>query len=184
MSDIGAPPPRPSTARLSMPPMATLEELARPKALTFSFWCWILGSLVVGAAAALSATKIDAMRTEFARLATERDSAASQSTIDSVAAASVLIVVGTGALLAVLGLLLALAMRSGRGWARVFLTVIGIVAIGYAAVVSSALTDPMLDDLRAPVTGGLLGYIVLVLVATIWMYLPGTTAWFRRPRGN
>lgn len=184
MSDLGEPPPRPSTARLSMPPMAALQEQPRPGVIAFSFWCWILGSLLVGAAGALAATKTDAMRAEFARIARESDPGAAQSTIDSVAAASVLIVVGTGVLLAVLGLLFAFAMRSARGWGRVLLTIVALVGVAYAAVVISALTDPMLEDLRTPVTAGLLAYTVLVVVATIWMYLPGANAWFRRPRGK
>jgi hypothetical protein len=184
MSDLGAPPPRPSTARLSMPPMAALEELSRPMVITFSFWCWILGSLLAGATGALAATKVDAMRTEFARIARDRDADAAKSTIDSVASASVLIVIGTGLLLAVLGLLLAFAMRTARGWARLFLTVLAIIGVGYAAVVVSALTDPMLEDLRTLVTAGLLAYTVLVVVAAVWMYLPGSNAWFRRPKGK
>jgi hypothetical protein len=184
MSDLGAPPPRPSTARLSMPPMAALEDLSRPRVLTVSFWCWLLGSLLAGATVALTATKSGAMRAEFARLASERDSEAPQSTIDSVASASVLIVIGAGITLALLGLLLAGAMRSGRGWARVFLTVIALLAVVYAGLVSSALTDPMLDSLRTPVTAGLLAYTALVIIATVCMFLPGASAWFRRPKGN
>ena len=184
MSELSAPPPRPSTARLSMPPMAALQELTRPRALTVSFWCWLLGSLLAGATVGLVATRTSTMRAEFARLAGERDSEASQSTIDSVASASVLIVLGAGVLLAVLGLLLAGAMRAGRGWARVFLTVIALFAVAYAALVSSALTDPMLDTLRTPVTAGLLAYTGLVIVATVCMYARGTSAWFRRPKGN
>jgi hypothetical protein len=167
-----------------MPPMAALEDLSRPRVLTVSFWCWLLGSLLVGAAVGLTATKTSAMRAEFARLASERDSEAAQSTIDSVATASVLIVLGAGVVLALFGLLLAGAMRAGRGWARIFLTVIAIVAVVYVAMVSSALTDPMLDSLRTPVTAGLLAYTALVIVATVCMFLGGTSAWFRRPKGN
>lgn len=184
MNDLDGPPPRPSTARLSMPPMAALEDLSRPRVLTVSFWCWLLGSLVAGATVALAATKTSAMRTEFARLASERDSEASQSTIDNVAVASVLIVIGAGVVLALFGLLLAGAMRAGRGWARVFLTLVGVLAVVYTALVTSALTDPMLDSLRTSVTAGLFAYTVLVIVAVVSMYLPGANAWFRRPKGK
>ena len=184
MSDLGAPPPRPSTARLSMPPMAALEDLSRPRVLTVSFWCWLLGSLLGAVSVAVTATKMSAMRAEFARLASERDGEAAQSTIDSVAAASVLIVIGVGIVLALFGLLLAGAMRAGRGWARIFLSVIAVLVAAYVALVSSALTDPMLDTLRTPVTAGLLGYVALVVVAAVCMFLPGASAWFRRPKGN
>lgn len=184
MGDLGAPPPRPSTARLSTPPMAALEELARPRAITVSFWCWVAGSLLAGAIGALAATKIDPMRAEFARLAGERDPDATQATLDQVASASVLVVIGVGMLLAVLGLAVAGALRAGRGWARAVLTIVAAAAVAYAALMSSALTDAMLGDLRGPVTAGLLACTALVLVATVAMFLPGTGAWFRRPRGN
>lgn len=183
MSDLGAPPPRPSTARLSMPPMAALEDLPRPAAAAVSFWCWLVGSLVAGAAVVLTATRIDPIRAEFARLAGDRDPDATQATIDRVASASVLVVVGAGVLLALLGLLLAGPMRAGRGWARLVLTVVAAAAVAYAAFVVSALTDPMLDRLRMPVVVGLLGYAALALVGTVCMYLPGAGAWFRRPKG-
>lgn len=184
MPDFGAPPPRPSTARLSMPPMAALEDLPRPRAIAVSFWCWLVGSVLLGAVVAVTVTKADAMRTEFARLARENDAAATQKTIDSVAGASVLVVIGAGALLAVLGLSLCWGVRAARGWTRVVLTVVAIGGVGYAALVSSALTDPMLQDLRAMVTVGLLAYTVLVVAAALSMYLPGAGAWFRRPKGR
>jgi hypothetical protein len=167
-----------------MPPMAALQEIPRPRAIAVSFWCWLVAGVVVGGTVALAYTKLDPMRTEFARLARDRDPGATQATIDRVASASVLIVIGTGAVLCLLCLALAAALRGGRGWGRVFLTVVALVAVAYAALVSSAVTDPMLDDLRSPVTAGLLGFTVLVLVAAVCMYLPGTTAWFRRPKGS
>lgn len=184
MGDLGAPPPRPSTARLSMPPMASLEELQRPRALVVSFWCWLVGSLLAGAIGALAATKMEPMRSEFARVAAERDPDAPQTTIDQVASASVLVVIGAGLLLALLGLLLAGALRSGRGWARVLLTVVALMGVAYAALVSSALTDGMLGSLRAPATAGLLAYTALVVIATVAMFMPGNKAWFHRPKGT
>jgi hypothetical protein len=182
MSDLGAPPPRPSTARLSMPPMAALAELPRPRAITVSFWCWTIGGLMLGATVALVATKIDPMHAEFARLARDRDPDTAATTINSVATASVLVVVGAGVLLAALGLALAGGLRAARGWARGFLTVVALAAVGYAVLMSSALTGAMLEELRVPVITGLLGYTALVVVGAVWMFLPGTRDWFRRPR--
>ncbi|MGH3762196.1 hypothetical protein [Actinophytocola sp.] len=184
MSEFDAPPPRPSTARLSMPPMARLEDLPRPRAISLSFWCWLVAGLLLGAVAGLASTKIDPMRAEFARLARDGDAGATQATIDRVASVSVLIVIGAGVLLGLLGLTLAGAMRAARGWARVILTLVAVLGVAYAAFVISALTDPMLGDLRNPVIAGLLAYAVLVLVALVCMYLPGTTAWLRRPKGS
>jgi hypothetical protein len=167
-----------------MPPMAALEDLPRPRVIAVSFWSWLVGSLLLAAVTAVTVTKTGAMRTEFARLARENDADATRKTIDSVATASVLVVVGTGALLAVLGLVLCRGVRAARGWVRILLTVVAVAGVGYAALVSSALTGPMLDDLQGAVTVGLLAYTALVVVAGLCMYLPGSGAWFRRPRGQ
>jgi ABC-type sugar transport system permease subunit len=167
-----------------MPPMAALQELTRPRAIAVSFWCWLVAGVVVGVTAVLEYTRLDPMHTEFASLARDRDTGATQATIDRVASASVLVVIGTGVALAVLCVALALVLRAGRGWGRVFLAVVALIAVAYAAVVSSAVSEPMLDDLRIPVVAGLLGFTVLVLVAAVGMFLPGTTAWFRRPKGH
>ena len=184
MPDLGAPPPRPSTARLSMPPMAALEDLPRPRPIAVSFWSWLVSSVLLAFVTAVTATKADAMHAEFSRLARENDADASQKTIDSVAGASVSVVVGTGALLALLGLALCWGVRAARGWTRIVLTVVAIAGVGYAALVSSALTDPMLEDLQGPVTAGLLAYTALVVTAALCMYLRGSGAWFRRPKGR
>jgi hypothetical protein len=152
--------------------------------VTVSFWCWVASSLLLGATTAVGSTNIGPMRAEFARLAGTRDAAATQATIDRVAWASVLMVIGTGAIVAVLGLALAGALRAGRNWARVILTALALIAVAYAVFVSTAVTDAMLGDLRSAVRAGLRAYTVAVLVAAVCMYLPGTSPWFRRPRGD
>lgn len=60
---------------------------------------------------------------------------------------------------------------------------VALAAVGYAGLMAAALTGAMLEELRVPVTAGLLGYAVLVLVATPCMFLAGTRDWFRRPKG-
>jgi heme/copper-type cytochrome/quinol oxidase subunit 1 len=164
--------------------MAALEELPRPRVITISFWSWMLSGVLLAFVTAVTATKADTMNTEFARLARENDADATQKTVDSVAAASVLVVVGAGALLAVLGLTLCWGVRAARGWARMMLAVVAIAGVGYAALVSSALTDPMLANLRGPVSVALLAYTALVVTAGLCLFLPGAGAWFRRPKAN
>jgi hypothetical protein len=181
MSNVGAPPPRPSTARLSMPPMAALEELPRPRSITLSFWCWVFGGVLAVAVVGLLATRADVLHAEFARLAREDDGKASRATIDGVANASVLIVIGAGALVAVLGVLLAPGLRAARGWARALLAVVALAALAYVILASSTLND-LLTDLRGPIVVGLAAYALLVIVAAVGMFLPGTSAWFQRPR--
>jgi len=181
MTDRGAaPPPRPSTARRAMPPMAALQALPRPRSVTASFWCWLAGSLLVGATVALGSTKIEPLRAEFAQLTRTSDPAATQATIDKVATASVLLVIGGGAMLGILALALAGAMWARRNWARVALSALALIAFGYAGFVSTAVTDAMLGHLRGVVSAGLLAYSAIVLAAAVCMYLPGTGPWYRR----
>jgi hypothetical protein len=182
MSEVTAPPPRPSTERTTAAPMAALRDQPRPKVVTVSFWCWMIASLVVGAAIALLSTKIEPMRAEFARLARTSDPAATQATVDRVAGASVLLVLGTGAILGLLALTLAGALRAGRNWARILLTLIALIAMAYGAFLATAANDAMLGNLRMVISVVLLAYTAIVATAAICMLLPGTKTWFHRPR--
>jgi hypothetical protein len=161
--------------------MAFMQSLSRPRAVTIAFWSWMLGSLLVAVPVVLSSMKVETMRTEFARLASQTDPAASEATVDRVAGVSVLIVVGTGAVLGLLGLLLAGPMRNGRNWARILLTVVALIAVVHAAFVTTAVTGPMLEELRTAVAAGFLAFAGVVLIGTVCMFQPGTRAWFRRP---
>jgi hypothetical protein len=164
--------------------MAALLDLPRPRVVAVSFWAWLAGSFLVGATVALASTKLDPMRAEFARLAGERDPDATAATIDRVADASVLVVIGTGGLLGLLGLTLAGAVLAGRGWARVLLAVVAIVGLAYVALTATAATEAMLGAVHTVVGAGLLAYAAVVLVALVCMFLPGTKAWFHRPKGR
>jgi hypothetical protein len=164
--------------------MAALLDLTRPRAVDVSFWCWFAGSLLVAATVAVVSTRTAPMRAEFARLAIAGDPDASTATIERVAGASVLAVVGTGALLGVLGLVLAGLMRAGRNWARVTLVAGALIAMAYTAFCATSLTEPMLDDRGALVSAGLLVYTATILAGVVCMFLPGGKAWFHRPSGR
>jgi len=158
--------------------MAALLDLARPRAVDVSFWCWFAGSLLVAAAVGLVSTRTAPMRAEFARLAGIGDPEASTATIDRVAAVSVLAVIGTGAILGVLGLVVAGLMRAGRNGARVCLVVVALVAVAYTAFCSTSLTEPMLGDRGGLVSVILLAYTATILAGVVCMYLPAGKAWF------
>lgn len=164
--------------------MAALLDLARPRAVNVSFWCWFAGSLLVAATVAVVSTRTAPMHAEFARLAIAGDPEASTATIERVAGASVLGVVSTGAILGVLGLILAGLMRAGRNWARVILVVIALIVMAYTAFCAMSLTEPMLGDRGALVSAGLLVYTATILAGVVGMFLPGSKAWFHRPTGR
>lgn len=179
MSGGGSPPPRPSTARRSVPPVTAVRELPRPRAVTVSFWSWCVATVLVGAAVAMVATKIGPMRAEFARLAREADSAASGETVDQVGAVAVMLVIGVGTFLAVLELLLAAAMRARRNGARLLLMLFAALGVAYGLVVASAVTEAMVGDLHDEVRVGLLAYATAALVGAVCLFPPSAKTWFR-----
>lgn len=162
----GPPPPRPSTARTSAPPLSAMRSLPRPKQITVAFWLWQLAAALAIAAAVLAVGRLDALREEFRVEARENDATAGAGTLGRVADLSVLIVVGGGLLVGVLAVLFAAAMRAGKGWARGMLVLVVLLAVAYAGLVVA----PM-------------GWLVLAaagaaVVAGVCMYLPGSRPWF------
>jgi hypothetical protein len=162
----GPPPPRPSTARTSAPPVSAMRSMPRPKQVTAAFWLWQAAAALAIATAVLAVGRLDALREEFRVEARENDAAATADTVDRVADLSVLIVIGGGLLVGVLAVLFAAAMRSGKGWARGTLVLVVLLAVAYAGLV----VTPM-------------GWLVLAaagtaVVAGVCMYLPGSRPWF------
>jgi len=162
----GSPPPRPSTARMSAPPVSAMRSLPRPAVVTVAFWLWQLAAALAIATAVVAVGRLGALRDEFRLEARENDGAAGADTVDRVADLSVLIVVSGGLLVGVLAVLFAAAMRGGKGWARGVLVLVVLLAVAYAGLVVA----PM-------------GWIVLAaagvaLVAGVCMYLPGSKPWF------
>lgn len=162
----GPPPPRPSTARLSAPPVAARRGRPRPRVVTVSGWLWWLAAALAVLTVMFALTRLDAVRDVLARAARDNDPAATQDVVDQVVDLSVLVIVGGGLLLGLGGGLLALGLRTGRGWARVALFALPLLAVAYGLLVVSA-------------TGGLvLAYSAVTVAAAVCMCLPGARRWF------
>lgn len=131
---------------------------ARPGTVTAAFWLWIVeavlsvifGIVVVAVAAATPAV---------ADLSgSQRDSAVG--VLIGVAVVFIVVAVVRG--------LIAFAMRRGRNWARIVLTV--LAALSIVATV-----------LQGGGAGWLLWLsVVLAVVAVVLMFVPASNAWFRR----
>lgn len=161
----GPPPPRPSTARRSAPPVADRLSRPRPRTITVSAWLWWLAALLVIVTVLLTLTRRDAVRDELERAVRDSDPATTPERIDQVVDLSVLVIVVGGFLLGVLGGLLALRMSAGRGWARATLVGVAVLAIAYGVLVVA-------------VTGWLvLAYATVTTAAAVCMYLPGGRRW-------
>lgn len=131
---------------------------ARPSSVTAAFWLWIVeailsvvfGIIVVAVAASTPAV------TDLS--GSQRDTAVGV----LIGVAVVFIVV------AVIRGLIAFAMRRGRNWARIVLTVLAALSI-----------------VATVVQGGGAGWllwvsVVLAVVAVVLMFVPASNAWFRR----
>lgn len=160
------PPPRPSTARTTAPPLSAMRSMPRPIAVTVSFWLWLVASGFSVATAIAAAGRLDSLHTEFEREARKSDASASADTVDRVADVSLLVIIGGGLLLGLLGALFAAAMRAGKGWGRAMLVVVALLAVGHAVLVIGPMGWPVL--LAAGVA----------VVAAVSMCLPESRPWF------
>lgn len=159
----GSPPPRPSTARTSAPPVTAMRSLPRPWPVTTAFWLWYLAAGCAAAAAVLAVARLDDLHTEFEREARASDPSASADTVERAADLSVLVVVGGGVLLALMGVLFAAAMRAGKNWGRGALVLTALPAVAYGVLVVSPLG---------------VATACVAVVASVCMYLPGSRSWF------
>jgi len=162
----GSPPPRPTTARLSAPPLSAMRDRPRPWSVMAAFWLWVAGGLAALAAVALVAGRLDELRAEFVREARANDPTATADTVERVADLSVLVITGGGLLLAVTGVLSAVAMRAGRNWARILLVVVAALAVGWAVLVV------------APAGPLVVAVAAAAVVAVVLSYLPRSKPWF------
>lgn len=161
----GPPPPRPSTARLNAPPLAARRDLPRPPVVVLSCWLWWLGAALAVLIVVLTAGRLDAVRAELGQAVRDSDPSASSDRVEQVVDLSVLVIVVGGLLFGVVGGLLALRLRAGRRWARLALTIVAVLVVAYGVLVFGA-------------TGWLvLGYLAVVVVAAVLMYLRGSTRW-------
>jgi hypothetical protein len=134
--------------------------------VTLSCWLWLVAAVVAIATVALTVSRLDAVRADLGRAVLDSDRSATRETADRVVDVSVHVIIIGGLLLGVMGGLVALWLRAGRGWARVMLTGVTVLAVGYGVLVRSE-------------TGWLvLGYATLTVAAAVGMYLPGSRRWF------
>jgi hypothetical protein len=111
-------------------------------------------------------TRLDAVRDVLARAARAADPAATANRLDRVVDLSMFVIVGGGLGLGIGGGLLALGLRAGRGWARVALFALTVLAVAYGLLVVSA-------------TGWLaLAYAASAVAAAVCMCLPAARRWF------
>lgn len=166
------PPARPSVTTGATPSQIAAQP--RPRVVDVSYWLW-LGACLVGM------ITVTATLVYFSRLQADMLSIVDQQfpqempeTREQVATAAVAILIGTGVLIVLVQMTLAIVLRSGRGWARFALVVFGLLGAVYGAAAVGA--TPMVTK------AGLLATIALMLIATVLMFLPPARSWFAQCR--
>jgi uncharacterized membrane protein len=147
---------------------------ARPRAVDLSYWLWF-GACVFGMITTVATLRyFGELQTIVLTIIEQQYPLETAVTREKAAWATVATLIGAGALIILVQLLLALAMRSGRGWAR--FTLVGFTVLGalYGVVVLGA--APTIS--RA----GLLASIAMMVIASVPMFLPATRPWFARRR--
>jgi hypothetical protein len=151
---------------MTAPPIAAVRDQPRPRVVAVSCWLWWVAAALAAVTVLFTLTRLDTVRAELARVARDSDPTAAPEMVDRVVDLSVVVIVAGGLVLGVLGGLLALRLRVGRGWARVTLIALTLLVVVYAVLVVT-------------VTGGLvLAYAAVAVAAGVCMYLPGAGRWF------
>ncbi|MGH3751531.1 MAG: hypothetical protein ACRDRP_02350 [Pseudonocardiaceae bacterium] len=167
-----APPPRPSRAIAALP--SELAALPRPRIIGVSYWLW-LGACLVGVLTAAATLRyfgeLQAVVSSIAERQFPNETPAAR---EAAAAAAVAILIGAGVAVLLIQLGFAIAMRSGRGWARFALVPLTLFGVLYSVEVFG--TAPVVS--RA----GLLTTTVLMVIAAVPMFLPGARTWFAQRR--
>jgi len=160
------PPPRPE----HLPPwlIEPEEEPRRPRVVGVSTVLW-LASIAVGAAGiGLMLVDLDNVRANLLADVARQLPTELPSTWERVTAAALAVITGGGAVILLLQLGFALAMRNGHRWARIALIPTGLAGLGHALIAAGALPRPALAGIPA----------ALAVAGAITMFLPASNVWF------
>ncbi|MGH3873179.1 MAG: hypothetical protein ACRDSR_17000 [Pseudonocardiaceae bacterium] len=166
------PPARPSLTTRALP--SEVGAHPRPRAVDVSYWLWLAACLVGVITAAVTLPYFGQFQDAVLSIVEQRFPGETPATRENTAVATVATLIGAGVALILAQMALAMAMHSGRGWARFALVLPAALSTLYSAAVF----------VNAPTMtrAGLLATIVLMIVATVPMFLPGSRAWFAQQR--
>ncbi|MDQ4103293.1 MAG: hypothetical protein M3186_06145 [Actinomycetota bacterium] len=166
------PPARPSLATRARP--SALAERPRPGIIDVSYWLWIGACLVGVITAAATLRYFGELQATVLPVVEQQFPNETPATREQVATATVATLIGAGVALMLAQMILAIAMRSGRGWTRFAL--VGLTLCGALYTVAVAGAVPITTNT------GILTTIALMLIATVPMFLPPARAWFEHHR--
>ena len=165
-----APPPRPSPIGPAYTPPP--EALApAPTAVHVSFCLWIFSFMAGLVAMAVSTAAFTELRRRIERLITEQDATLEAARVARLARAMLFGTLGGIVGLIVVLALLAAYMRLRRQWARIGLTVLGVVAVP-VMLVTAEVVEPVARL-------ALLLACAFFVPALVTMFTPRANGWFR-----
>ena len=173
-------PVRPSTASGIRSPLDALPP-PTPRSVLSSLWAWIAGCLVPLAAIAYSVTRLDDVRANLRATAVMESPDATAASLDEVVDVTIWIALAALAAPAVIVIILALLMVNRRNWARILLLLVGLISVPSAAIAFGALSDDAMAS-KNNLTIGIGLQALLVLIASVLMFLPSANLWYRTRR--
>jgi hypothetical protein len=146
------------------------DRPAPPRVVHVACWLWFAAGLAGIITAAATLRYFGELHAMMLSIVDRQFPQETPVTRDRAATATVATLIGAGVLISLIQLAFAVAMRSGRSWARFALVGLSIVGALYCAAVFG--TAPQLSRF------GLLATIALMVIAAVPMFLPGSQRWF------
>jgi hypothetical protein len=167
-----APPTRPSLATRAMP--SELAARPRPRAIDGSYWLWLTACLVGVITAAATLRYFGELQAAILSIVEQQFPLETPGTHENVATATLAILIGAGVVVVLVQMAFAMAMHSGRGWARFALILPALLVALYSVAVFGI--APTMTK------AGLLTTAAMMVSAAVPMFLPGARAWFAQQR--
>lgn len=153
------------------------SELAarpRPRVVDVSHWLWLGACLIGVTTAAATLRDFGELQAAILSIVQQQFPREAPATREQVATATLAALIGAGVLVVLVQMAFAIAMHSGRGWARLGLVVLTLLGALYSIAVFG--TTPTITKV------GLLITTVLMVIAVVPMFLAGARTWFAQQR--
>ena len=171
------PPPRPVTTAELAPP-GPPRRPPRPRTVGLAGLLWFAASAAGLAGLVLTALDGTALRERLSATARAEHPESAADVIDDGVRVTMLVVLGTMAVLVLLTLLATALLLRGRSWARWVLLVVGLLTLFTADVAQSLVAGGADADRIAFITQA-----ALVVLAWVALLTRPVRAWLRAPRG-
>lgn len=153
------------------------SELAarpRPRSIDVSYWLWLTACLVGVITATATLRYFGELQAAVLSIVEQRFPGETPGSQENVATATLAILIGAGVLVVLVQMAFAMAMHSGRGWARFALILPALLGTLYSIAV--------FDTVPMTTRAGLSATTALIILAAVPMFLPGSRAWFAHRR--